>query len=163
MLTFLPANYIAKWDTAVSECLPPHPGTQTNSFLDPYLLGNRSSGDFQGRHDRGVLDGLRTKKLLPPWNLVEAQLKKGPPTFLRPGWRSPLLGKQVDLDWLDQDGFVRIRGTKDDWRNVKVLVIEFWATYVTLRYPFGLLDLSRTDTCMFSPLFPFLGGAECVD
>ena len=29
-------------------------------------------------------------------------MKKGPPAFLRPGWRSPLLGRQVDLPWLDR-------------------------------------------------------------
>lgn len=86
------------------------------------------AGDFRRRHDSAVLDALRAKKMMPPWDVLEAQLKKGPPPFMRPGWTSPLLGRPVDLAWLDQDAFVRIRGTKDDWRNAKVLLIEFWAT-----------------------------------
>ena len=55
-------------------------------------------------------------------------MKKGPPPFMRPGWVSPLLNRQVDLAWLDQDNFVRVRGTKDDWRHFDMLLIEFWAT-----------------------------------
>lgn len=55
-------------------------------------------------------------------------MKRGPPPFLRPGWVSPLQGKQVDLDWIDQDAFVWIRGNKTGWRDAKLLVIEFWAT-----------------------------------
>ncbi|KIP11178.1 hypothetical protein PHLGIDRAFT_21838 [Phlebiopsis gigantea 11061_1 CR5-6] len=47
---------------------------------------------------------------------------------MRPGWTSPLHGQRVDLAWLDQDAFVHIRGTKDDWRSAKLLLIEFWAS-----------------------------------
>lgn len=75
-----------------------------------------------------MLEALRSRKVLPPWDVLEAQLKKGPPPFLRPGWTSPLVGRQVDLGWLDQNVFVRIRGTKDDWRTSKIVLIEFWAT-----------------------------------
>ncbi|KAI0091360.1 hypothetical protein BDY19DRAFT_886134 [Irpex rosettiformis] len=88
-------------------------------------------GSFQARHDRPVLDNLRSKNLMPALPALETQLKRGPPPFLRPGWVSPLQGKQVDLDWLDQTGaFVHIRGTKDGWRDASVLIVEFWASYV---------------------------------
>ena len=59
---------------------------------------------FQSRHDRAVLENLRSKNLIPALPALEAQLKRGPPPFLRPGWVSPLQGKQVDLEWLDQPG-----------------------------------------------------------
>ncbi|KAJ3554544.1 hypothetical protein NM688_g3053 [Phlebia brevispora] len=86
--------------------------------------------DFKSRHSPAVIEALRAKKLLPPWEALEAQLKKGPPPFLRPGWTSPLLGKRVDLDWIDEDAsFVSIRGNKAGWRDAKILVIEFWATW----------------------------------
>ncbi len=68
---------------------------------------------------------------MPAFPALETQLKRGPPPFLRPGWVSPLQGKQVDLDWLDQpDAFVHVRGTKDGWRDASVLIVEFWASYV---------------------------------
>ncbi|PSR72931.1 hypothetical protein PHLCEN_2v11168 [Hermanssonia centrifuga] len=84
--------------------------------------------DFRSRHDATVIDSLRAKKKMPTWEALEAQLKRGPPPFLRPGWVSPLQGRQVDLDWIDQDAFVWIRGNKTGWRDAKLLVIEFWAT-----------------------------------
>lgn len=85
-------------------------------------------GDFSRRHDGAIIEALRAKKVLPPWEVLEAQMRKGPPPFMRPGWVSPLLNKQVDLSWLDRDAFVRVRGTKDDWRHADILLIEFWAT-----------------------------------
>ncbi|KAI0078789.1 hypothetical protein K474DRAFT_1706183 [Panus rudis PR-1116 ss-1] len=85
--------------------------------------------DFTARHDPAVLASLRAKRKLPPWDALEAQIKKGPPPFLRPGWVSPLLGKRVNLDWLDRNDFICIQGDKEGWRNKKVLVIEFWASW----------------------------------
>ncbi|KAI0682846.1 hypothetical protein BC835DRAFT_1297788 [Cytidiella melzeri] len=86
---------------------------------------------YQTRHHPATLSSLRAQKLMPSWTVIEGQLKRGPPPFLRPGWVSPLQGKQVDLDWLDQDdGFVHVRGSKDNWRDATVLIIEFWASYV---------------------------------
>lgn len=85
--------------------------------------------DFKARHSGAVIDALRAKNLLPAWEALEFQLKKGPPPFLRPGWTSPLLGKRVELEWLDDDtAFVPIRGNVTGWREAKVLLIEYWAT-----------------------------------
>ena len=71
-----------------------------------------------------------TRAKLPAWEALEAQFKKGPPPFLRPGWTSPLIGKKVDLRWLDAGPFEQIKGSLDGWRTAKLLVIEFWASYV---------------------------------
>lgn len=65
---------------------------------------------------------------LPGWDALEAQFKKGPPPFLRPGWTSPLLGKKVDLRWLDSGQFEHVKGGMDGWRDAKLLVIELWAS-----------------------------------
>lgn len=67
---------------------------------------------------------------LPAWDALEVQFRKGPPPFLRPGWTSPLLGKRVDLRWLDVGPFDNIKGSVDGWRDAKLLIIEFWASYV---------------------------------
>ena len=83
---------------------------------------------FKASHDPVVVDRFMKKARLPTWEALEEQMRKGPPAFLRPGWRSPLLGKRVDLSWLDSDAFECIRPGKDGWRNKKVVVIEFWAS-----------------------------------
>ncbi|TFY61954.1 hypothetical protein EVJ58_g4182 [Rhodofomes roseus] len=80
-------------------------------------------------HDPAVVDRFMKKARLPTWEALEEQMKKGPPAFLRPGWRSPLLGKRVDLSWLDSDAFECVRPSKDGWRSKKVVVIEFWASW----------------------------------
>lgn len=36
------------------------------------------------------------------------------------------------MGWLDTDSFECIRPSKDGWRNKKVLVVEFWASSVSL-------------------------------
>ena len=41
-----------------------------------------------------------------------------------------MLGKKVDLGWLDTGTFEHVRGSMDGWRTAKVLIIEFWASYV---------------------------------
>ena len=80
---------------------------------------------------------------LPTWDALEAQFRKGPPPFLRPGWKSPMLGKKVDLRWLDTGSFEHIRGSMAGWRDAKVLLIEFWASYV---YPNGSLSRHTPHT-----------------
>ncbi|KAK7690857.1 hypothetical protein QCA50_005959 [Cerrena zonata] len=85
--------------------------------------------DFTARHDPAILSSLRAKRKLPSWEVLEAQIKKGPPPFLRPGWVSPLVGKRVNLDWIDQGSFICIRGDKSGWRDRKVLLLEFWASW----------------------------------
>ncbi|KAL4252553.1 hypothetical protein ABKN59_005021 [Abortiporus biennis] len=85
--------------------------------------------DYRQRHSPQIVQQLFSKKILPPWEALESQLRKGPPPFLRPGWTSPLLGKKVNLDWIDRDEYICIQGTRDGWRNCKVLVIEFWASW----------------------------------
>ncbi|KAF7795976.1 hypothetical protein EIP86_007145 [Pleurotus ostreatoroseus] len=98
------------------------------AFQDSYE-DRWNQADFKARHSGAVIDALRAKNLLPAWEALEAQLKKGPPPFLRPGWTSPLLGKRVDLEWLDDEtAFVPIRGNVTGWREAKVLLIEYWAT-----------------------------------
>ena len=109
-----------------SQCVPLRANSGGSRMLNCLRIES-----FQSRHDRAVLENLRSKNLIPALPALEAQLKRGPPPFLRPGWVSPLQGKQVDLEWLDQPGaFAHVRGTKDGWRDASVLVVEFWATYV---------------------------------
>ncbi|KAJ3491755.1 hypothetical protein NLI96_g442 [Meripilus lineatus] len=98
-----------------------------NAFQSSYE-DKWDQAEYKRRHNRSILENLQQRKVLPPWDAVEAQLKQGPPPFLRPGWRSPLVGKRVELDWLDQDSFVSLQGNCGGWRNKKVLLIEFWAT-----------------------------------
>ncbi|KZT73109.1 hypothetical protein DAEQUDRAFT_722228 [Daedalea quercina L-15889] len=90
---------------------------------------NAAVARFKATHDPAVVDRFMKKARLPTWEALEEQMKKGPPAFLRPGWRSPLLGKRVDLSWLDSDAFECIRPSKDGWRNKKVVLIEFWASW----------------------------------
>jgi len=84
---------------------------------------------FEARQDPIALQSLRERRLIPPWDAVAAQIQKGPPPFLRPGWTSPLLGRKVDLEWIDRDTFTWIQGSREGWRSKKVLVIEFWASW----------------------------------
>ena len=76
---------------------------------------------------------------------MEAQFRKGPPSFLRPGWTSPLLGKKVDLKWIDIGPFERIKGSLDGWKEAKLLVIELWASYVP-SFPQVLAGARRRHT-----------------
>ena len=54
----------------------------------------------------------------------------------RPGWKSPLLGQSVSLDWLDdlmngESGFGWVKGQdewEDGWRDKKLVVLEFWTS-----------------------------------
>ena len=96
--------------------------------INNHIYCSHNTAEFKKRHNRVVLDALQYRKMIPPWDAVEAQLKKGPPPFLRPGWRSPLLGRRVNLDWIDQDSFICLQGSREGWRNKKVLIIEFWAS-----------------------------------
>ncbi|GBE80370.1 hypothetical protein SCP_0300850 [Sparassis crispa] len=90
---------------------------------------------FKAAHEPAVIERIMKFAKLPGWAGIEEQLKKGPPEFLRPGWRSPLLGKQVDLDWIDADAYECVQASKDGWRDKKVLVIEFWATWCRPCHP----------------------------
>ena len=107
-----------KWDAAVGAYLPPLQQSDTQSSIE----------DFEARQHPAALASLREQKLLPPWDAVAAQIRKGPPPFLRPGWKSPLIGQKVNLEWIDRDVFTWIQGSREGWRNKKVLVIEFWAS-----------------------------------
>ncbi|RDX57532.1 hypothetical protein OH76DRAFT_1395361 [Lentinus brumalis] len=84
---------------------------------------------FEAAHDPAVVQRFWVRAKLPSWNALEAQFRKGPPPFLRPGWKSPLLGRKVDLRWLDTGKFEPVKGNMDGWRTAKVLVIELWASW----------------------------------
>lgn len=90
---------------------------------------NAAVARFKTAHEPAVVETFMKRARLPTWDALEEQMKKGPPAFLRPGWTSPLLGKRVDMGWLDTDSFECIRPSKDGWRNKKVLVVEFWASW----------------------------------
>lgn len=68
---------------------------------------------FKSAHEPAVVETFMKRARLPTWDALEEQMKKGPPAFLRPGWTSPLLGKRVDMGWLDTDSFECIRPSKD--------------------------------------------------
>ncbi|TBU55307.1 hypothetical protein BD310DRAFT_933998 [Dichomitus squalens] len=84
---------------------------------------------FRAAHDPATVQQFWTRAKLPTWDALEAQFRKGPPPFLRPGWTSPLLGKKVDLRWIDAGPFEHVKGTLDGWRDAKLLVIELWASW----------------------------------
>lgn len=90
---------------------------------------DKAISEFVSKHNSKVIDQLRVKKILPPWETLAAQVKKGPPPFMRPGWVSPLIGRRIDLNWIDHDSYVVLQGSRDGWRSSKVLVIEFWASW----------------------------------
>ena len=94
------------------------------------LISNdvRDSARFKATHDPAAIQRFWARSNLPSWDALEAQFKKGPPPFLRPGWKSPSLGKRVDLRWLDSGSFEHVQGSMDGWRDAKVLIIEFWAS-----------------------------------
>ncbi|PCH42305.1 hypothetical protein WOLCODRAFT_152330 [Wolfiporia cocos MD-104 SS10] len=83
---------------------------------------------FRASHKPEVVQTFMRKARLPDWDALREQMKKGPPAFLRPGWKSPLLGQKVDLKWLDSDTFECVRPSISGWRDRKVLVIEYWAS-----------------------------------
>ena len=89
---------------------------------------NLCTARFRAAHDPADIQRFWTRAKLPAWDALEAQFRKGPPPFLRPGWISPLLGKQVDLGWLDTGTFVPVQGDMKGWRDAKLLVIEIWAS-----------------------------------
>ncbi|KAJ8454048.1 hypothetical protein ONZ51_g13253 [Trametes cubensis] len=89
---------------------------------------NASVARFRAAHDPAVVQRFWTRAKLPAWDALEAQFRKGPPPFLRPGWQSPLLGKRVDLQWIDRGPFEHVKGSTEGWRNAKILIIEFWAS-----------------------------------
>ncbi|CDO70876.1 hypothetical protein BN946_scf184804.g8 [Trametes cinnabarina] len=95
---------------------------------------------FRAAHDPAIVQRFWARAKLPAWDALEAQFRKGPPPFLRPGWRSPLLGKRVDLQWLDKGPFEHVKGSIDGWRDAKILIIEFWATVCMT----SIDDYSRT-------------------
>ncbi|OSD06365.1 hypothetical protein PYCCODRAFT_1431369 [Trametes coccinea BRFM310] len=90
---------------------------------------NAAVARFKAAHDPAVVQRFWARAKLPAWDALEAQFRKGPPPFLRPGWRSPLLGKRVDLQWIDRGPFEHVKGSIDGWRDARLLIIEFWATW----------------------------------
>ncbi|KAL1949266.1 hypothetical protein VTO73DRAFT_8147 [Trametes versicolor] len=90
---------------------------------------NTAVARFKTAHDPAVVQRFWARAKLPAWDALEVQFRKGPPPFLRPGWTSPLLGKRVDLRWLDVGPFDNIKGSVDGWRDAKLLIIEFWASW----------------------------------
>ncbi|KAI9000534.1 hypothetical protein BD414DRAFT_471925 [Trametes punicea] len=90
---------------------------------------NAAVARFRAAHDPAIVQRFWARAKLPAWDALEAQFRKGPPPFLRPGWRSPLLGKRVDLQWIDRGPFDHVKGSIDGWKDAKLLVIEFWASW----------------------------------
>lgn len=110
----------ARWETAV--------GQYHQSCRSGYVTESLTAR-FKSRHSPTTLERVWQKAKLPPWNVLEEQMKKGPPPFLRQGWKSPLLGKRIDLTWIDSGAFECIKPGKDGWREKKALILEFWASW----------------------------------
>ncbi|KAI0329066.1 hypothetical protein GY45DRAFT_1362260 [Cubamyces sp. BRFM 1775] len=89
---------------------------------------NASVARFRAAHDPAIVQRFWARAKLPAWDALEAQFRKGPPPFLRPGWQSPLLGKRVDLGWIDRGPFEHVKGSTEGWRDAKLLIVEFWAS-----------------------------------
>ncbi|KAI0768100.1 hypothetical protein BD413DRAFT_138742 [Trametes elegans] len=102
-----------------------------NLYGDKWDKGrwNAAVARFKAAHDPAVVQRFWARAKLPAWDALEEQFHKGPPPFLRPGWKSPLLGKKVDLRWLDVGPFEHVKGSMDGWRGARVLIIEFWASW----------------------------------
>ena len=119
-----------RWSVAVGEwsCLVhvPYP----NALISWALCADYLLARFKAAHDPAVVQRFWVRAKLPAWDALEAQFRKGPPPFLRPGWKSPMLGKKVDLRWLDTGKFEHVKGNMDGWKTAKLLVIELWASYV---------------------------------
>ncbi|KAI0710081.1 hypothetical protein C8Q76DRAFT_695205 [Earliella scabrosa] len=90
---------------------------------------NSAVARFRAAHDPVIVQRFWVRAKLPAWDALEAQFRKGPPPFLRPGWKSPLLGKKIDLRWLDSGKFEHVKGSMDGWWDAKLLVIELWASW----------------------------------
>jgi len=79
----------------------------------------------------------------------------------RPGWKSPLLGQSVGLDWLDdlmngKSGFEWVKGQdewEDGWRDKKLVVLEFWTSWVPSLPP----KLTHLDQAFFPILSRWCG------
>ncbi|KAH9945284.1 uncharacterized protein BXZ73DRAFT_37922 [Epithele typhae] len=115
---------------------------------------NAAIARFGAAHDPAAVQRFWTRAKLPSWDALEAQFRKGPPPFLRPGWVSPLLGKRVDLRWLDSGRFEHVQGSMDGWRDAKVLIIELWASYVCSLPRLSALHGARRAVCTPSPRTP---------
>ncbi|KAI0787890.1 hypothetical protein C8Q74DRAFT_641310 [Fomes fomentarius] len=90
---------------------------------------NSAVAQFKAAHNPAVVQRFWARAKLPEWDALEAQFRKGPPPFLRPGWTSPLIGKKVDLRWLDTGTFEHVKGSMDGWKKARLLVIELWASW----------------------------------
>jgi len=97
--------------------------------------------NYKATHDTWLLmKTIGSKERTPDefWAARQKEFQKGPPTFVRPGWKSPLVGKALNLEWLDdlQNGrhFKWIKGQdewEDGWRDKKLAVFEFWTSWCT--------------------------------
>lgn len=87
---------------------------------------------YKSRYTPVIIDAVFKRALLSGWDAVERQLKKGPPKFMQPRWRCPLVTKKADLGWLSckgekGKGFELAQGSLKGWREKKVLLLFFWA------------------------------------
>lgn len=93
---------------------------------------------FESRYPPGEATACITEFFRQPtWDARKAQFIAGPPAWARDGWVSPLVGQTVDLQFMDEVRWVK--GGAQGWREAKLLVLEFWATWcgVSLMYSRG--------------------------
>lgn len=100
--------------------------SNTPSIVIPYLA------KYKSKYAPAVIEAVFKRALLSGWDAVERQLKKGPPQFMQPSWRCPLLNKRADLNWLsnkggEKKGYEIARGSFAGWREKRVLLVFFWA------------------------------------
>ncbi|GJJ76169.1 hypothetical protein EMPS_08528 [Entomortierella parvispora] len=73
------------------------------------------------------LEGLKTYRGKETFEQMRDTLKKGPVASLRPGWKSPLVGQELDVLPI-LEAIHHVGGTKYEGKE-RIVLLDFWATW----------------------------------